>query len=101
MPKSGTLVKDVVEILHSTLLSDKKPVPLHEPEFSGNEWKYVKECIDTGWVSSVGSYVDLFERTIEDFTGVKHAVATVNGTTALHLCLLLVGTKMVRSNKST
>lgn len=94
MPKSGTLVKDVVEILHSTLLSDKKPIPLHEPEFSGNEWKYVKECIDTGWVSSVGSYVDLFERTIEDFTGAKHAVATVNGTTALHLCLLLVGTKM-------
>jgi perosamine synthetase len=66
-------------------------VPLHEPEFGGREWDYVKDCIDTGWVSSVGSYVDRFERDLGAYTGAKHVVATVNGTAALHLCLKLVG----------
>ena len=66
-------------------------IPLHEPSFSGNEWKYVKDCLDTGWVSSVGKYVDRFERDLEVYTGIKHAVATVNGTAALHLCLELIG----------
>ncbi|MBI5720020.1 MAG: LegC family aminotransferase [Burkholderiales bacterium] len=66
-------------------------IPLHEPEFRGREWEYVKECLDTGWVSSVGSYVDRFERDLAAVTGAKHAVATVNGTAALHICLLLAG----------
>ena len=64
---------------------------LHEPYFNGNEWTYVKECIDTGWVSSVGKYVDQFERRLADFTGAKHAVAVVNGTAALHVSLLVLG----------
>jgi len=64
---------------------------LHEPEFSGNEWAYVKDCIDTGWVSSVGSYVDRFEDDLAGFTGAAHAIATVNGTAALHACLILAG----------
>jgi perosamine synthetase len=66
-------------------------VALHEPAFHGNEWAYVKECIDTGWVSSVGSYVDRFERDLAQVTGVRRAVATVNGTAALHICFLLAG----------
>jgi perosamine synthetase len=67
------------------------PAVLHEPSFTGNEWHYVKECLDTGWVSSVGKYVDLFEQKLAEFTGVKRAVAVVNGTAALQICLQLVG----------
>lgn len=66
---------------------------LHEPDFSGNEWSYVKECIDTGWVSSVGKFVDRFEQQLAEITGVKRAVAVVNGTAALHVALQLVGVK--------
>lgn len=66
-------------------------IPLHEPEFAGREQDYVKECIDTGWVSSVGSFVDRFERDLSAFTGIAHSVATANGTAALHICLLLAG----------
>jgi perosamine synthetase len=59
--------------------------------FQGNEWTYVKDCIDTGWVSSVGSYVDRFERDLAEFTGAKRAVAVVNGTAALQIALKLAG----------
>ncbi len=65
--------------------------PLHEPEFAGNEWDYVKECLDTGWVSTAGEYVDRLEEALCAFTGAGHAIATVNGTAALHSCLLLAG----------
>lgn len=68
-------------------------VPLHEPEFAGNEAAYVADCIETGWVSSVGAYVDRFEKDLAAFTGVGHAVATMNGTAALHVALLLAGVK--------
>lgn len=67
------------------------PLTLHEPAFQGNEWRYTKECIDTGWVSSVGKFVDRFEQQLADYTGVKYAVAVVNGTAALQVCLKLVG----------
>jgi perosamine synthetase len=66
-------------------------IPLCVPEIRGNEWRYVKECLDTGWVSSVGSYVDRFERAVADYVGTKHAVAMVNGTAALHVALLVAG----------
>ena len=66
-------------------------IPLIEPEIRGNEWKYVKECLETGWVSSAGSFVDLFERMIARQCGCPHAVATVNGTAALHVALLVAG----------
>jgi perosamine synthetase len=66
-------------------------VPLHEPSFQRNEWNYVKECIDTGWVSSAGKYVDEFERRLAEFVGVKRAVAVVNGTAALHIALQIAG----------
>jgi len=64
---------------------------LSGPNISGNEWKYVKDCLDTGWVSSVGSYVNRFEELMAEYTGCKYAVATSSGTTALHIALLLAG----------
>lgn len=66
-------------------------VPLHEPEMGGNEWAYVKESLDTSWVSTEGPFVERFERDLARFTGVRFAVATVNGTAALHLSLLAAG----------
>ncbi len=66
-------------------------VLLSGPNMGGNELKYVTECIETGWVSSVGSYVDKFEKMSAEFTGTKYAVATSSGTTALHICLILAG----------
>jgi perosamine synthetase len=66
---------------------------LHEPVFEGNEKKYLAECIDSGFVSSVGPFVTAFEESVRDFVGAKHAVAVVNGTAALHLALLAVGVR--------
>lgn len=66
-------------------------LPLCVPEIRGNEWKYVKECLDSGWVSSVGSYVERFEQSVADFVGAKFGVATVNGTAALHVSLKVAG----------
>jgi perosamine synthetase len=68
-------------------------IPLSVPNLSGNEWKYVKECLDTGWISSVGEYVTAFEKAVADFVGAAHGVAIVNGTCALHLCLKLLGVR--------
>lgn len=66
-------------------------IPLCVPEVRGNEWKYIKECLDTNFVSSVGPFVDRFERMLADYVGTRHAVATVNGTAALHVALLVAG----------
>ncbi len=66
-------------------------IPLSAPEFSGREWAYVKECLDTGWVSSAGSFVDRFENEVARRAKVPAAVATVNGTAALHVALLVAG----------
>jgi perosamine synthetase len=75
-----------------TVLGDHKTaVGLHEPQFAGNEWQYVKECLDTGWVSSVGKFVDEFESRLAAYTGANHAVAVVNGTAALQVALTLAG----------
>lgn len=68
-------------------------IPLHAPSFNGNEKKYVLDCIDSTYVSSVGSYVDKLEQKIAEFTRTKYAIATVNGTAALHVSLLLAGVK--------
>lgn len=64
---------------------------LHEPTFQGNEWKYLKECLDSTFVSSVGKFVDQFEVELASYTGAKYAVAMVNGSAALHMALLLAG----------
>lgn len=67
------------------------PVALHEPRFRGNEWLYLKECLDSTFVSSVGKFVDRFEADLAAFTGAKRVVAVVNGTAALHVALRLAG----------
>lgn len=66
-------------------------IPLHEPRFDQHEKDLVIDCIDSTFVSSVGKYVDLFEQKLAAYTGAKHAIATVNGTSALHIALLLAG----------
>lgn len=66
-------------------------VPLSVPNLAGNEWKYVKECLDSGWVSSVGSYVNRFESAMAQAAGTRHAVATASGTAALHTALMVLG----------
>ena len=80
----------IIDFIRS-LYPDRDFVPLHEPYFGGNEKKYLQDCIDSTFVSSVGKYVDRFEEMIREFTGAKCAVATVNGTAALHIALLLAG----------
>lgn len=72
-------------------MSEKKIISLSVPCIGGNAWKYVKECLDTGWVSSAGSYVDKFEGAICKYTGAKHAVAMSNGTSGLQIALKLAG----------
>ena len=89
--ETNVLDLDSIVKMIKSALPQGKSIPLHEPYFGGNEWLYVKECLDTGWVSSVGKYVDLFEEKLAEFTGVKRAVAVANGTEALHICLKLVG----------
>lgn len=71
----------------------KKNTPLSEPHLCGNEWKYLRQCLDTNFVSSVGPFVDRFEQQVARFTGAPYAVATVNGTAALHIALLVAGVK--------
>ena len=66
-------------------------IPLFEPRLNGKEWEYVKECLDTGWLSSAGEYVERFERAVAEYTQSRYAVACVNGTAALHTALLVAG----------
>ncbi len=67
------------------------PIPLSEPHLGGREWDYIKECLDSGWVSSAGRFVDDFETRMAGEIGAEHAVSTVNGTAALHVALLAAG----------
>ena len=67
------------------------PAALHEPSFAGNEWLYLKECLDSTFISSAGKFVDRFEVELAAYTGAKHAIAVVNGTAALHIALKLAG----------
>jgi aminotransferase in exopolysaccharide biosynthesis len=69
----------------------EEPAQLHEPSFEGNEWIYLKECLDSTFVSSVGKFVDQFESELAIYTGAKYAVTVTNGTAALHIALLLAG----------
>jgi perosamine synthetase len=85
------LPEAVLTTIKNVLSSRKPAIGLHEPLFKGKEWEYVKECLDTGWVSSVGKFVDRFEKKLAEYIGVKRAVAVVNGTCALHLALKLAG----------
>ena len=86
--KISTQYTPVVDFIRSVYKTDSF-IPLHEPRFLGNEKKYLNECIDSTFVSSVGKFVDEFEEKIASYTGAKYAVATSNGTSALHISLLL------------
>src|SRR5687767_8986432 len=88
---SAPHLQAAVHAVREVVGAHPRPVELQEPEFSGNEWRYVQDCLGSGWVSSVGSYVDRFESMLAEYTGGRHAVATVNGTAALHVCLELAG----------
>ncbi|MDY6973185.1 MAG: LegC family aminotransferase [Thermodesulfobacteriota bacterium] len=68
-------------------------IAVTEPVFDGNEWKYVKNCLDSGWVSSAGEYVELFEEKVAEYVGVRYGVATANGTAAIHTALMVAGIK--------
>jgi len=88
--KINTQFKPVVDFIKSVYKTDSF-IPLHEPRFLGNEKKYLNECIDSTFVSSVGKFVDEFESKIASYSGVKYAVAISNGTSALHISLLISG----------
>ena len=82
------MFKNIIDFIKETYKS-KDFIPLHEPRFFGNEKKYINDCIDTTYVSSVGRYVNIFEEEIAKYTGAKYAVATSNGTSGLHISLIL------------
>ncbi|NEP26637.1 LegC family aminotransferase [Moorena sp. SIO3I6] len=86
---SASIVNSIIKAIQAVVGHD--PVPLHEPRFNGCEWDYLKECLDSTFVSSVGQFVDRFERELAAYTGANHAVAVVNGTAALHVALRLAG----------
>lgn len=85
-------MQEIVAFIQS-LYKTKEFIPLHEPKFIGNEKKYLNDCIDSTFVSSVGKYVDRFEQKFAEYVGSKYAIATVNGTSALHISLLLADVK--------
>lgn len=87
------MAADILDRIARVLSPTDGPHPLHAPEIDGNAWAYVKDCLDTGWVSSVGKWVDRFETMIMDATGAQHAIATVNGTAALHAALFAAGVR--------
>lgn len=86
------MFKDIVEMIRERYrAADGERVMLHAPTFAGNEKRYLEECIDSTFVSSVGPFVDRFEHDIEAYTGARRAVVCVNGTNALHMAMMLAG----------
>ncbi|MBV1952498.1 MAG: DegT/DnrJ/EryC1/StrS family aminotransferase, partial [Cycloclasticus sp.] len=82
------MYETVVDFIRKTFSTDDL-LPLHQPVFLGNDKKYLNECIDSTFVSSVGKFVTQFEDAVAAYTGVQYAIATVNGTSALHVALKL------------
>ena len=89
MTKVDPWLESVVAALKEVV--GQRPVALHEPSFDGNEWNYLKQCLDSNYVSSIGKYVDQFEDELAKYTGAKFAVSVANGTSALQIALLLAG----------
>lgn len=83
----------ITSFIRSTYKEPTAFIPLHDPRFTGNEKKYLNECIDSNFVSSVGKFVSQFEEMCAEYTGAKHAIAAMNGTAALHIALQLVGVR--------
>lgn len=88
---ASDLPERVLHAVRQVVPAETGNVGLHEPSFKGREADYVLDCLKTGWVSSVGAYVDRFEAMLAEYTGAKCAIATTNGTAALHVALLLAG----------
>jgi perosamine synthetase len=84
-------LNNFTDFIRSTFQEPTNFIPLHDPRFIGNEKKYMNECIDSNFVSSVGEFVGRFEKMCAEYTGAKYAVAAMNGTSALHIALLLAG----------
>ncbi|MCK9414435.1 MAG: LegC family aminotransferase [Prolixibacteraceae bacterium] len=82
---------DLTSFIRSTFHEPNDFIPLHDPRFIGNEKKYLNDCIDSNFVSSVGEFVGRFEKQCAEYTGSKFAVAAMNGTAALHIALQLAG----------
>jgi aminotransferase in exopolysaccharide biosynthesis len=91
MAPLSILAQDVVNAIRSVI--GPNPTALHEPSFEGNEWIYLKECLDSTFVSSVGKFVDRFEMDLASYTGSKYAISVVNGTAALQIALKLAGVR--------
>ena len=86
---STKLVSQIVEAIREVVGPGQ--VALHEPSFNGNEWLYLKECLDSNYVSSVGEFVEQFELSLAHYTGAKYVISVVNGTAALQIALKLAG----------
>jgi perosamine synthetase len=84
-------IDGIIKAIRSAFPDYDGPVSLHEPSLGGNEWTYVKDCLDSTWVSYLGQYVNKFASMLADFTGVKKVIPVVNGTAALHMALKLAG----------
>ncbi|NLR61846.1 LegC family aminotransferase [Chitinophaga polysaccharea] len=87
------MFEEITSFIRSVFNTPEGFIPLHAPYFGGNERRYVLETLDSTFVSSVGEYVNKFEQMMAELTGAKYAIATVNGTTALHLAMILAGVK--------
>jgi len=87
------MYNEVISFIRKTFNTPEEFIPLHAPYFGGNEKKYLADTIDSTFVSSVGAYVNRFEDMMAEITGAKYAIATTNGTTALHLALIVAGVK--------
>src|SRR5665213_1914676 len=95
---SSALDAQVVECIRSVV--GPGSAPLHAPRFGGNEWTYLKECLDSTFVSSVGKFVDRFEAELADYCGAARAVAVVNGTAALQIALMPVSYTHLRAHET-
>ncbi|HRS53444.1 MAG TPA: LegC family aminotransferase [Bacteroidales bacterium] len=87
------MFENIIKFIRKIFNTETGFIPLHEPRFIGKEKEYLINCIDSNYVSSIGKYVDLFEQKFKEYTGAKYAVVTTNGTSALHMALILAGVK--------
>lgn len=88
-----SIYRNIVDFVRASYCVSDEFIPLHDPRFVGNEKRYLNECIDSNFVSSVGAFVSKFEEMCAEFTGARYAVAAVNGTAALHMALQLIGVR--------
>ena len=87
------MFEEIVNFIREQFGISDEFIPLHEPRFVGKEKEYVMDAIDSTYVSSVGAYVDKFEEIVTEKSGAKYAIATSNGTSAIHIALLMAGVK--------